>query len=698
MNDTGSYPSPAKLPKYPTPYFAHRPEVRKLRGYAFDPSLSLRSETAAINEIVYEVPWERLQSMAHEEVSMLKDDPGSLRKGPGPTGEYIEVVDYDPTVGRFYKPVDLNEKDILANDGLTPSESNPQFHQQMVYAVAMTTINNFEKALGRKILWSPRKEKKAGWYEDRYVQQLRLYPHAMRDANAYYSPQKKAILFGYFSASPADETLHMPGSLVFTCLSHDIIAHEVTHAILDGMHRHYNEPSNPDVLAFHEAFADIVALFQHFTFPEVLKSQIAKTRGELESQNLLGELAQEFGYGTGNYGSLRQAIGEIDPSSKKWKLRSPDPAEYREVSEPHKRGSILVSAIFEAFVTIYKARVADLNRIATNGTGVLPQGEIHPDLVNRLAREAALSATHVLNMCIRALDYCPPVDITYGDYLRAIITADLDLVPEDNFEYRLAFIDAFRRRGIYPRGIKTLSIESLAFTREPAVQGNTSKLFLQIGEFLRDFRNEMMYTTKRAKIFRTTEKYMSGKGLSLHNRLTVKFGNSREFQQLTGLVFNKKWKKLGIKASTRYQGGTEGPAFEVQNLRIISRTGPEENQVNQIIFTIVQQSGVLVSDRSFAGYYIPSAGKDAPDNGFLLSGGCTLIFDLDTLRLRYAIAKPLLDLDQLSQGVFEIDKRRAENQAAYQREVMPEQNEFSQYFGVNGAGYLDEPFALLHQH
>ena len=64
--------------------------------------------------------------------------------------------------------------------------------------------------------------------------------------------------------------------MVFTCLSHDIVAHETTHALLDGLHPRYQEPTNPDVLAFHEAFADIVAMFQHFTLPEVLRFEIAR--------------------------------------------------------------------------------------------------------------------------------------------------------------------------------------------------------------------------------------------------------------------------------------------------------------------------------------------------------------------------------------------------------------------------------------
>ena len=293
------------------------PIFRKLRAYAFDPSLSLEIDTAEINSLTYKVNWEELQH--------------------GPSGEYVEVIDFDPTIKKFFRPINLNDPYLLAQDGLDPSESNPQFHQQMVYAVAMTTIKNFERALGRRILWAPRLLADTEQYEE-YVPKLRIYPHALREANAYYSPQKKALLFGYFSSAPADNTMMMPNSLVFTCLSHDIIAHETTHAILDGMHYYYNEPTNPDVLAFHEAFADIVALFQHFTFPEVLKQQIAQTKGDLGSQNLLGKLAQQFGAAIGSYGSLRDAIGEI--VNGEWQPKKPNADDYRTQMEPHSRGSI----------------------------------------------------------------------------------------------------------------------------------------------------------------------------------------------------------------------------------------------------------------------------------------------------------------------------------------------------------------------
>lgn len=100
--------------------------------------------------------------------------------------------------------------------------------------------------------------------------------------------------------------------------------------------------------------------------------------------------------------------------------------DYDKTFEPHKRGSILVFAVYQAFLAIIDRRIQDIVRLATGGSGVLPAGALHPGLVDRLTEETAKVAQQMLTMCIRALDYCPSVDITFGEYLRAVITADID--------------------------------------------------------------------------------------------------------------------------------------------------------------------------------------------------------------------------------------------------------------------------------
>jgi hypothetical protein len=356
----------------------------------------------------------------------------------------LEVIDYDGAQKCFYTPVNLDEPAILMQGGLDPSESDPRFHQQMVYAVAMKTLENFDRALGRVLrLGAPSRR------GSREIAHLRLFPHAFYGANAFYSPELNAILFGYFKADADDAGPNLPGQTVFTCLSHDVIAHEMTHAIVDRLRPLFLEPSNIDVLAFHEGFADLVALLQHFSFQDVLREQIQRTRSDIRSRTPLVELARQFGYASGAGRALRSALDE------------PDAKLLGSTTEPHDRGAILVAAVFDGFFKTYRRRINDLIRIATGGTGTLPDSDLHPDLVNRIASEASKTAQRVLDMCIRAFDYMPPVDVTFGDYLRAMITADYELVPDDDADGRGAMIEAFRLRGIYPDGVTSLAEESL---------------------------------------------------------------------------------------------------------------------------------------------------------------------------------------------------------------------------------------------
>lgn len=358
---------------------------------------------------------------------------------PGPIGYRLHVIDYDGAAKKLYEPVDLDNAAVLMNDGLTPTESDPRFHQQMVYAVASKVLEFFELALGRRILFYDRKP-------------LRLYPHAFEGSNAFYDPQEVAVYFGYFLADETDPGPNLPGQTVFSCLSHDIIAHEVTHALVHRLRKRFIEPSNKDVLAFHEAFSDLVAIFHHFTFEEVLSDTIQKTRSALRSPSTLLELASQFGWSTGQGTALRTAL---DPDGK------PDPQLMQTLLEPHDRGSILVAAVFDAFFVVYQRRIQDLVRIATGGTGTLPPGDLHPDLVGRIAKEASKTAKNILTMCIRAFEYLPPVDISYGDFLRALVTADFEAVPDDGVGLRAAMIESFRQRGIYPEGSSSLAEDAL---------------------------------------------------------------------------------------------------------------------------------------------------------------------------------------------------------------------------------------------
>lgn len=417
------------------------PPARRLRVYAFDPNASLDLGSA---------------KYSHATISLAWDDPSDGKIDPGPINEYLEVIDYDPCSGQFYEPIDLNAPEVLAQDGLPPSEGDPRFHQQMVFAVVMKTIKLFERALGRKMIWRPQWDDKRKTYVD--TPRLRVYPHALREANAYYSPEKRALLFGYFTATQRSAG----ASWIFTALSHDIIVHETTHAILDGLHPRYSEPTSVDSMAFHEAFADIAALFSHFQLYEAVYDFIANSGGRLDQSGLLSGLAGQFAKGTSGRASLRDYIETEDK-----KLTDEQKANLlQQATEAHDRGAILVAAVFDAFLSIYTARTEDLLRLS--GTRLGSSQHLHPDLVARLTKEATKSADHVLRMCIRALDYMPPVDVRFGEFLRAIVTADSDLVPDDRLNYRLAFVEAFRRRGIFPDHCLSMSPDNLLWD-EPAV-------------------------------------------------------------------------------------------------------------------------------------------------------------------------------------------------------------------------------------
>lgn len=168
------------------------PLYRPLRIFTMDPAESRLNGSMA----TVDIPYEPLD--------------------PGPVGAIFEIDDFD---GRYrYTPIDLDAPRYLIQDGALPSasRSNPEFHQQMTYAVASLIYSVFRTALGRHISWGFREREDGN-------PRLIIRPHAMEEPNAFYDKDSGELRFGYFRAKNQALGRNIDGAWTFTCLSHDII-------------------------------------------------------------------------------------------------------------------------------------------------------------------------------------------------------------------------------------------------------------------------------------------------------------------------------------------------------------------------------------------------------------------------------------------------------------------------------------------
>ncbi len=200
----------------------------------------------------------------------------------------------------------------------------------------MTTIHNFERALGRRILWS-----QAGAEQGyQFVPRLRIYPHALREANAYYSPQKKALLFGYFPAStsrpgaqpPRRHGLHLPVARRRRPRDDARAARRPAPAL----HR-ADQPRHPGVprgVRRHRGAVPALLLRAGAARPDP-RAPAATWRARTCSASSRSSSARRIG----NRGALRDALGEVDPGTGEWmpqEARSGRPAEGAGAAHPRR--------------------------------------------------------------------------------------------------------------------------------------------------------------------------------------------------------------------------------------------------------------------------------------------------------------------------------------------------------------------------
>lgn len=383
-------------------------------------------------------------------MSVIAQDPGIRRRGkilmaridvpaeelaPGPIGYRVQVVDYDGARQKFNGSHELpgvHDKEPRAwVDGDPKILNQFRFHAQNVYALVMKTLARFEYALGRRIPWSPRSFKS---------HQLKVAPHGMADANAFYNPEIEGLVFGYFNGAS--------GERVYTCLSQDIVVHETTHALLDALRERYMDPSSPDQAAFHEGFSDVIALLSVLSQREVVEYLLlgGKTARKKDPLVKSADVKYEVLLESALFALADQMGSEINgvrgqPLRQSARIK-PDPKlkDTEEFLEPHRRGELFVAAVMQGFVKAWS------ERILTSG---LAKQKAYP--VSRVAEEGADIADKLATMWIRAIDYMPPVHLRFGDALSAALTADFEVRPDDSrYELREHMRKSFAALGFKP--------------------------------------------------------------------------------------------------------------------------------------------------------------------------------------------------------------------------------------------------------
>lgn len=331
----------------------------------------------------------------------------------GPVSRRVAVLDIDRDAGRLRPAVrflprgggrtvgtyDLGKPELDADSPIEAFESDA-FIQVNAFATVMRTLHFFERQdmLGRRVAWafdSP---------------QLLVVPRAGEMENAFYERESASLqFFSYRDAA---------GGVLHTVLSHDIVAHETTHAVLDAVAPDLYHAITPQSLALHEAVADWTAIAFNLTNEMLIFSIYNITSTVVKVDAVLSHVAEELG------ATIRKQVGAdylraanngrtLDPLDRTVDaLRHPNLVDR---TNPHALSEVLSGAIYQVFL-----RRAGMRREA----GAPPLSERTSDLGSSPEEKRVLTAaTSVTRMVVHALDCLPPGEASLADFGRAMLAA-----------------------------------------------------------------------------------------------------------------------------------------------------------------------------------------------------------------------------------------------------------------------------------
>jgi hypothetical protein len=356
-------------------------------------------------------------------VSVYVQDPEVAKKNPdlglqeieldwepnlmdGPTSAKIAVVDYDGDTNELHPPVRWDQATMRFFDPNNREVGRDMpnshwFRQVNVWAVVQRVLNFYEQSwdggLGRTIPWA--------FDGSRII----VVPHAGFDVNACYDRHSKSIQFYYCGTEKARD---------YSCLSHDIIAHETGHAVLDGIRPYYYEDTSLETRAFHEFVADLTAILMALRNNDVRHELEKLTEGKLEKRTFVSDLGETFGKHTKNREYVRTAV-------QKPKVTMND---LREGRSPHFCSQVLTGAMWDIIARMARKYIFEEKKSPTEALW---------DVIDHFRRIALWS-----------LEFLPPVDVQFIDYARAVLRVHRLTHPQDRHGIREIMREIFEERGL----------------------------------------------------------------------------------------------------------------------------------------------------------------------------------------------------------------------------------------------------------
>jgi hypothetical protein len=206
--------------------------------------------------------------------------------------------------------------------------NSPQFDCAHAFAVVRETIAMYERHNGGDPL-------PFAWNVGGNTDPITVFPHAGEGANAFYSRTAKALKFLFFT--PQGQA---PSSVLYTCRSLDIVAHETGHSVLDGLKPGWLSAGNPPQTGgLHESFGDLTAIFLALAQPDQAAAFVALTKANPHDKSFLPELAEEFGRALGRPAGLRNADNDLKLSEVG--------------NEVHAISQVFTGAVYDVLADVY---------------------------------------------------------------------------------------------------------------------------------------------------------------------------------------------------------------------------------------------------------------------------------------------------------------------------------------------------------